>query len=68
HDSAGLSRAVRCSLAMTGGIGLFAGLALIVSRPWIPHIYTDNPEVIALAAHLLLFAGIYQVSDALQVC
>ncbi len=68
HDGPGLSRAVRCSLAMTGGIGVFAGLALIVSRPWIPHIYTDNPEVIALAAHLLLFAGIYQVSDALQVC
>ncbi|HCS28095.1 MAG TPA: MATE family efflux transporter, partial [Spongiibacteraceae bacterium] len=37
------------------------------ARSWIPKIYTDNEMVIALTTQLLLFAAIYQVSDALQV-
>ncbi|MBL7249235.1 MATE family efflux transporter [Alloalcanivorax sp. C16-2] len=66
-DRQGVGVAVRCSLIITAAIGLLAGLGLVLTRAWIPRIYTDNGQVIALAAHLLLFAGIYQVSDAIQV-
>ncbi|ASK33723.1 MATE family efflux transporter [Alcanivorax sp. N3-2A] len=66
-DAAGLHLAVRCAMLMIATIGVVAGLLLMALRGWVPHIYTDNAEVIALAAHLLLFAGLYQVSDAIQV-
>jgi MATE family multidrug resistance protein len=66
-DHQALRTAARCALMITGGIGVSAGLALVLARHWVPYIYTDNPRVIALAAHLLLFAGLYQISDAIQV-
>ncbi|OKP05790.1 MATE family efflux transporter [Xenorhabdus eapokensis] len=33
----------------------------------IAFMYNDNPEVVLLASHLMLFAAIYQLSDAVQV-
>ncbi|GAA4503159.1 MATE family efflux transporter [Pseudaeromonas paramecii] len=52
-------------------LGLF--LALLTAtltwqgRHWIASRYTDDAMVIALAAHLLIFAAIYQFSDTVQV-
>ncbi|MCC4307656.1 MATE family efflux transporter [Alcanivorax marinus] len=66
-DREALMAAVRCALLVTAAIGLGAGLLLVLTRAWIPYIYTDNARVIQLAAHLLLFAGLYQISDAVQV-
>lgn len=66
-DAAGLRLAVRTAMAITTVIGLSAGVLLILTRAWVPAIYTQNPAVIALATHLLLFAAIYQISDAIQV-
>ena len=34
---------------------------------WLPYIYTNNPEVIALSSALLVYAAIYQFSDSVQV-
>ncbi len=42
-------------------------LAFILLRNHIPRLFTDDPEVIASAAHLLIFAGVFQISDGLQV-
>ncbi len=67
EDAEGLRRAITVAFRITLLIGLSAASLLVVSREWIPRIYTDNAEVIALASHLLLFAALYQVSDALQV-
>ena len=67
-DTASLSNAVQIALMISVIVGVVAALALVVARHWIPHIYTSNPEVIALASYLLLFAALYQISDALQVC
>lgn len=68
RDPAMLRLVVATSLKVTAAIGLFLGIALVVTRHWIPLIYTGQQEVIALAAHLLLFAALYQISDAVQVC
>lgn len=39
----------------------------IVGRYFLPALYIDNPEVINIAASLLIIAGIFQVSDGVQV-
>jgi MATE family multidrug resistance protein len=36
-------------------------------RYFLPTLYTNNPEVIHLAASLIIFAGIFQLFDGLQV-
>lgn len=55
------------------GIGLATVIALVslvitlVARKPIAALYTGDAEVAALAAHLLIFCGIFQIPDALQV-
>ncbi|MBB5186877.1 MULTISPECIES: MATE family efflux transporter [Zhongshania] len=66
-DPEGLLRAVKVSFKITLCIGCSAIVVLVLLRNWIPLIYTDNAEVIALASYLLLFAALYQISDAIQV-
>ncbi|WP_237386602.1 MATE family efflux transporter [Xenorhabdus sp. Sc-CR9] len=39
----------------------------VLFREYIAFMYNDNPEVVILASHLMLFAAIYQLSDAVQV-
>ncbi len=39
----------------------------VLLREHIAFMYNDNPEVVILASHLMLFAAIYQLSDAVQV-
>jgi MATE family multidrug resistance protein len=68
HDEQGLRHAVQVALCITTVVGVTAAAALVLARGWIPHIYTNNRDVIELATYLLLFAALYQVSDALQVC
>lgn len=60
-------RSIRVAFRITLLIGISAAGVLVLARHWIPHIYTDNANVIRLASHLLWFAALYQVSDALQV-
>ena len=68
HDLVSLRHAVQVAHIITLVVGVVASLSLVLARQWIPHIYTDNRGVIELASHLLLFAALYQISDALQVC
>ncbi len=67
EDEQGLRLAVAVAFRITLVIGISAALLLVVFRNLIPHIYTDNAKVIALASYLLWFAALYQVSDAMQV-
>ncbi|PHM45680.1 Multidrug resistance protein mdtK [Xenorhabdus mauleonii] len=39
----------------------------VLFREKIAFMYNDNTEVVILASHLMLFAAIYQLSDAIQV-
>jgi MATE family multidrug resistance protein len=38
-----------------------------VMRTHIALLYNDNPEVVTLAAQLMLLAALYQISDSVQV-
>ena len=67
EDEQALRTAINVAFRITLFIGFAAASLLVLTRQWIPRIYTDNAEVIALASYLLLFAALYQVSDALQV-
>lgn len=64
-------RAVKRSATASYHLGLAGTLLamclLILLRRHIPVLFTDNPEVIAVAAQLFIFAGLYQVADGMQV-
>ena len=43
------------------------GLVFILTRQYLPFLFTTDPEVISIAAGLLVIAAIFQVFDGLQV-
>lgn len=59
--------AINTALIITLAIGISAAVLLLLLRHHVPMLYTPDNEVRALAARLLLFAALYQVSDAWQV-
>ena len=59
--------AARTALVLSVVFALVIAALTIAFRQNIVRIYTDNPEVTALAMHLLLFQAGYQVVDGLQV-
>lgn len=48
-------------------LACLTALVTILFRYKIALLYNDDPQVVLLAAHLMLLAGIYQFSDSLQV-
>lgn len=68
RDQAAAARyAINSALKLTVTIGIAAALLLMLLRHQVPLLYTNDPQVQALAAQLLLLAALYQVSDAWQV-
>ena len=45
----------------------FFALVFIVGRYLLPQLYIDDPEVISIASVLLIVAGLFQLSDGVQV-
>jgi multidrug resistance protein, MATE family len=60
--AAGLSSLIMAILFMSA-----TGLILVLANNFIPTFYIQDPQVIELAAGLLLIAAIFQVSDGVQV-
>ncbi len=54
--------------ALLLGVGLMAACAgvYVSGGAWLARLFTDDPEVAALAGTLVTIAGVYQVSDAIQ--
>lgn len=48
-------------------MAVMTGIFTITLRSHIAMLYNDNPEVVALASHLMLLAAVYQISDSIQV-
>ncbi|MCX8960123.1 MATE family efflux transporter [Erwinia psidii] len=46
---------------------LMTAMLTVIFREHIAQLYSDDPEVVTLAAHLMLLAALYQFSDAVQV-
>src|SRR6056297_969296 len=66
-DPQGARRAGFVGISLAVGFGLLSALVMLLFPEWIARIYTTEREVIEMAAGLLLFAAIFQVSDCLQV-
>jgi len=56
---------VLLSLAMA--IMFLWGLLFVAGRNFLPTLYVNDPEVIAIASPLLIIAGFFQLSDGVQV-
>ncbi|GAA4876646.1 MATE family efflux transporter [Paenibacillus vulneris] len=56
----------RFGVLMAIGILAVSSIFLYVFREQIAYFYTDNPEVVQLTKQFLLFAIVYQLSDAAQ--
>jgi len=69
----GEANPVRARFAAWVGVGMSLGFAVLsalfitVFRYQIARAYTSDPVVVELCAHLLLFAALFQLSDATQV-
>lgn len=67
HDIEGATIASRVGI-ITGLISaLCTALLTVLFREQVTYLYTDEPEVLVIATQLLLFAAVYQCTDAVQV-
>ena len=48
------------------GYGIICALVFILLKNQLPYIFNNNLEVVTLSALLLLYAGIFQISDSIQ--
>ncbi len=58
---------VLSGIIITASMAMVTATALLVFRHALPGVYTNDPELHRFATHLLLFAAIFQLSDASQV-
>ncbi len=65
-DWRGLGRAASASYHMGVAWNLFGAAAFLALRFVIPKIFSTDPEVVDMAAYLLIFAAIFQLSDGAQ--
>ncbi|HTD92785.1 MAG TPA: MATE family efflux transporter [Chitinophagaceae bacterium] len=56
----------KSTLLMAFGYGIFCAIAFTVFRHQLPLLFNNNTDVIKLAALLILFAAVFQISDATQ--
>jgi len=54
------------SLLLSASFMAICGLAFVVGRYYFPGLYISNPEVIRVAAQLLIIAAIFQIADGIQ--
>lgn len=67
-NAVGAQRAAWVSFAMGAGVMTVSAVLFIVGRWWLPALYTDDAEVIALSAAILPVAAAFQWFDGAQVC
>jgi MATE family multidrug resistance protein len=66
-DVRAMRSAVRASLVLGGGVMGFSAVAFTVLRAELPRLFTDDAQLIALAAAILPLASAFQLADGLQV-
>ena len=62
-----LNNAVKTSYILAAIIAFILATVTFFARDVISQLYSDNPEVLALASSIMVLACIYQLPDALQV-
>ncbi|EHG4039214.1 multidrug efflux MATE transporter MdtK, partial [Salmonella enterica] len=63
----GAQTAARTGLGVGVCMAVVTAIFTVTLRKHIALLYNDNPEVVALAAQLMLLAAVYQISDSIQV-
>lgn len=58
--------AARTGLMVGVCMATLTAIFTVSLREQIALLYNDNPEVVTLAAHLMLLAAVYQISDSIQ--
>ncbi len=61
-----ISRIGKSTLITALGYGMFCALGFTLFRNMLPGLFNDNEAVLQLAAMLLLFAAVFQISDSTQ--
>ena len=65
-DYRALRMAARASVHLVLLMNTVGAALMIGLRLYIPCLFTEDPEVIAISSHLLVFAGLFQYADGLQ--
>lgn len=68
RDPRGARRVATTGIALGALIAGVNGVLMLACREQIASLYSHQPEVVTLAAQLLLLAAIFQLSDVIQVC
>ncbi len=66
-DYYGMYKAAMASIHLVLAFMLLSAISFVVFRGYLPYLYSNNEEVIALTTQLLLLAAIFQIFDGLQV-
>ena len=66
-DLVAMKDAGRVAFGMVVAFMFVCALLFFAFRFYLPTLYIDDPEVISLAASLLILAGFFQISDGVQV-
>lgn len=56
----------KSTLAIAVGYGILCAILFLIFNNYLPQLFNDNKKVITLAGVLLIFAAVFQVSDAIQ--
>ncbi len=67
RDRAGVRRAGLVGIGLALGAQAISSILLLSVPEWIAGWFTHDPEILARAAVLLRLAGVFQLSDGLQV-
>ena len=67
EDYVGMKEVGRVAFGMVAAFMFVCALLFFAFRFYLPTLYIDDPEVISLAASLLILAGFFQISDGIQV-
>jgi len=67
EDYKGMREAGMVAFGMVASFMFVCALLFFMLRFFLPTLYIDDPQVISLAASLLVLAGLFQLSDGLQV-
>ncbi|HLP29107.1 MAG TPA: MATE family efflux transporter [Candidatus Didemnitutus sp.] len=65
-DLDGVKRAASAVIILTLGYEVLTVVSFVTLRHWLPSLYVADLSVIALAAHLLLYAAAFQLFDGMQ--
>jgi len=65
-DRAGIALIGRSTLLSGLAYGIFCSLFFIAARNFLPQFFTKDAQVLAIASVLMLYAAVFQISDATQ--